>query len=493
MIVGSHTRLLHVTRAPLMLPSLTRTVPGLAWLGACLWGAGSVAPAVAQKPVTAEGARCELPIGAHEHRLASPGRFDPAARARLDALLLRRQTATFDVTYEGFPEEAREAFEFATAIWGRFLTSEVPIRVRAQWTDLGNEFLGSAGPTLLSYSGAAPRGIEPDVWYPYALADAILGMQPEGTEEAFDITAQFNSQFDRWHFGTDSPPPNSRYDFVSVVLHELGHGLGFIGSAYVDEDGRGEIGQASDRSGVIPYVYDGLVEDAAGRSILDAATYPDGSFELGDALTSGALFFGGDGAVAAYEGERPPLFVPDPFVPGSSYSHLNDIVEQREGEALMTQSLGPGPENDFDAPGTITCGVFGDMGWPLGPGCGAIAPGPEFTASKILLYPNPTTSGSDGCIGITTGGGGTVRVEVYDLLGRRIAEGSSAVSASGVGAVDARGCAVLAAPPEDATPDSNPERLNVVIGIDAPRTPGLYLVRVQGEAFDEVRQWTVVR
>ena len=43
-----------------------------------------------------------------------------------------------------------------------------------------------------------------------------------------DIVANFNSSFE-WYLGTDGNAGTS-YDLMTVVLHELAHGLGFIGS-----------------------------------------------------------------------------------------------------------------------------------------------------------------------------------------------------------------------------------------------------------------------
>ena len=50
-----------------------------------------------------------------------------------------------------------------------------------------------------------------------------------------DIITSFNSHAAvDWYFGTDGNTPSRRRDFVSVVLHEIGHGLGFISFATVD-------------------------------------------------------------------------------------------------------------------------------------------------------------------------------------------------------------------------------------------------------------------
>ena len=450
-----------------------------------------------QPTLTAPGPRCVLPVPApgqaSEARTGHASR--PLSAEAVAALLARPRTATFEVTYDGFPDEARVAFAYAVAIWERHVASDVPIRIDAAWANLGDGLLGSAGPRLLSYAGRAPTGLEPNTWYAYALADAVVGEDIEPGSDDYDISATFNSGFDRWHFDTATPAPGNRFDFATVVLHELGHGLGFIGTGDVISRGGledvGAIGQAGD-SGIFPYAYDLFVEDDGGASLLDADLYPAESAELLEVLTGEQLFFGGEQARAAYRNRRPPLHAPRNFLAGSSYSHLDERAFSRgDVDALMTPFLTAGER--FETPGAVTCGILSDMGWSLGPGCGAVAPQPELMVTKVVLYPNPAAGGDGGCVGITTGGSGMVRIDVYDLLGRRVAGGASSESAAGVGTVDARACAAFAVPPEDINPDSNPERFNVVIGVDAPRAPGVYLVRIHGEAFDETRQWTVVR
>lgn len=36
----------------------------------------------------------------------------------------------------------------------------------------------------------------------------------------------FNSNTN-WYYGIDGNPPSTKYDLISTVLHEIGHGLGF--------------------------------------------------------------------------------------------------------------------------------------------------------------------------------------------------------------------------------------------------------------------------
>ena len=54
---------------------------------------------------------------------------------------------------------------------------------------------------------------------------------------AFSSTASY-------YFGTDGNCPADKYDFVQLVMHEIGHGIGFIGSMKVSE-GRWRLGAGS--------------------------------------------------------------------------------------------------------------------------------------------------------------------------------------------------------------------------------------------------------
>jgi hypothetical protein len=476
--------------------------------------------AAAQKPLTQMGPQCVLPVPApgqaSEHARSFAHRFD------VDALLSQPRTATFDVSYEGFSPEARQAFAYAVSIWERHVASDVPVRISAVWAALGDGILGTAGPRLLSYAGSAPGGIEPDTWYPYALADAIVGEDIEDGPGDFDVFATFNSDFvdardsTRWHFDTTTPAPSNKYDFATVVLHELGHGLGFIGTG-AEFEGIGEIGQQG-QSGLFPYAYDLFVTDADGRALVDEGCFPNPSELLGEALTSEALFFSGQATIDTF-GEPAPLYAPNSYLSGSSYSHLDEDTFRRGDEsALMTPFLTNGER--VEMPGRVTCAIFADMGWPLGPGCAdasrvqqwtqpvqarsaqlraaasrrdeceVVEPVVPLRPTKILLFPNPAEDGRDGCIGITTAGRGEVRIDLFDLLGRRVAGSASTERAVGVGTVDATTCSI---PPVQPAGGANPEGFNVVLGLRAPRTPGVYLVRVRGDDFEEVRKWTVLR
>ena len=124
------------------------------------------------------------------------------------------------------------AFNHAARLWGTMLDSNVEIRVLAQFSPLGANVLGSAGATAVfsdfggvpGFPGSAFAG----TWYQSALADKRAGadlLELEGFPGEPDIAANFSSDFD-FYLGLDNNH-GARIDLVVVVLHELGHGLGF--------------------------------------------------------------------------------------------------------------------------------------------------------------------------------------------------------------------------------------------------------------------------
>ncbi|HMI31780.1 MAG TPA: hypothetical protein VK527_08570, partial [Candidatus Limnocylindrales bacterium] len=132
-------------------------------------------------------------------------------------------------------EQRLNVFNMAGTIWGQILSSPVTIRVEARFDaltpcDSTSGVLGSAGALsqLSNFSGAPIA----NTWYSIALANRLAGsdLQPGSN----DISARFNSSVDNstclgaasWYYGYDHNE-GANIDLLAVVLHELGHGLGF--------------------------------------------------------------------------------------------------------------------------------------------------------------------------------------------------------------------------------------------------------------------------
>jgi hypothetical protein len=128
------------------------------------------------------------------------------------------------------------AFLHALEQWEGAIASTVPIEVDASMDPLtctiSSATLGSAGPESVNrnFSGAPVA----NTWYVVALENAITGSDVTGA--VAEIDAAFNSSIDSgclggitgWYYGLDGNPTVGTIDFVETVLHEVGHGLGFL-------------------------------------------------------------------------------------------------------------------------------------------------------------------------------------------------------------------------------------------------------------------------
>jgi CSLREA domain-containing protein len=280
--------------------------------------------------------------GIDQHTRVAPARRAPNAV----------QAATFSVNYlGGWTGPAQTAFQYAVNLWSSQIYSPVPIVIDATWAPLGTGVLGSAGATtsIRDFTNAPVSG----TWYQVALANALAGYDLAPTST--DITANFSSNFANWYFGTDGLTPAGQYDFVSVVLHEIGHGLGFAGSGTVSS-GSGTWG-----SGGFPYIYDRFTENGAGT---DTITFTTPSTALATHLQSNDLYFNGTNANSGNGGTRPRLYAPATWEQGSSYSHLNESTYTAgNANSLMTPQIGTAEA--IHSPGAVTMGIFRDLGWPL--------------------------------------------------------------------------------------------------------------------------------
>jgi hypothetical protein len=261
------------------------------------------------------------------------------------------RAATFRVTYTGFPVAARSAFQRAVNLWAPLIDSPVPITVRASFAPLGAGVLGSAGPNFVwrDFAGAPRRS----TWYPDAVANKRARVQ---LDPAADIVARFSSSRTDWHFGS-TPAPAGKYDFTTVVMHELGHGLGFLGAGDV-RNNRGTVRE--DLTPRLPMAYDRFTENAAGTSLVTG--FPDLSASLATQLRGGNLFFDSPQVRNANGGARARLYAPARFQQGSSYSHLDEATyRQGNRNSLMTPILNSG--ETVRSPGPITRAIFRSTGW----------------------------------------------------------------------------------------------------------------------------------
>jgi hypothetical protein len=347
----------------------------------------------------------EVANGKSYHQLETSAR--PVSLPRSEALLAKMSSArntcsSINTTYSGFTAEAVTAFEFAVEIWESSLESVVPITVSAEIRNLTEAVIAVTEPNgFFTLSGA---GIA-NTLYPKALAEQILGSEIGGPNSV-DILVSIDDSVN-FYYGLDANPGPGQIDFVTMVLHELGHGLGFIGFGVSD----GTLGFIRDSSDNLPSIYDRFIENGQGTSILDFA---DPSTDLHSQLTGNNLFNNSPGASSANGGIKPKVHAPSTFDFFKSYDHWDSsIFPPNDPNSLMTETVAPEQANHN--PGEVTLAFFEDMGWAL---CQTLSTN-LFESSEFTILENPVDSElrirfNDGV------NGGDVDIVVHDLLGKTV-------------------------------------------------------------------------
>lgn len=260
-------------------------------------------------------------------------------------------------------EQRLNVFNFAAVIWGAFLDSAVPTNVQAQFTpqtcSTSGGVLGSAG--TISVSRDFPGAEFANTWYSAALANKRSGV--DRTPANPEIDANFNLDLDesatcfgpnwRFYYGLDNATPSQRINLLVVLLHEMGHGLGF--QSFVD----GSTGQMLDG---FPDIYL--------RNMYDISVglhwhQMSNAQRQASAVNNGNVFWDGPNVRIASgfltggreaETGRVALHTPVTFASGSSISHFSTAATPN---LLMEPSINSGLPLTLD----LTRQLMRDIGW----------------------------------------------------------------------------------------------------------------------------------
>lgn len=274
-------------------------------------------------------------------------KYIPPPRGRTN---INNRDVNINVNFNGnWTTHAQDAFLFAVQIWEDLLTSPVTVEVDASFTDLPGGVIGASfRPDLFrNFNSNDPQYLE-DTYYVASLANKLSGTDQNGGREEIEI--EFSDTF-VFYFGTDGMCPVTAIDFVSVVLHELGHGLGLTPSTQIGNGGM-IYGVNGD-----PIVYDRFVIDGTGTRLTDFATGTP-SNPLNNFLQSNDIFWSSDSEA---NGSR--LFAPVNWAQGSSISHLDEVTFNPTSSALMTPFIAFGEANHN--PGPIALAMMNDIGWDM--------------------------------------------------------------------------------------------------------------------------------
>lgn len=143
-------------------------------------------------------------------------------------------------------EQRLIALKHAASLWAAKIESNVPTRIDASFDSLPcSAESGRLGETSAGNAVAwpdAPEGAEVlrNVWYPTALANKFADsvVDPDHVEIYLTLNSDVGTQGclenSRWYYGLDNRALPADSDMVTLLLHELAHGLGIT---LVDQPG----------------------------------------------------------------------------------------------------------------------------------------------------------------------------------------------------------------------------------------------------------------
>ncbi len=258
-------------------------------------------------------------------------------------------------------EQRLNAFQYAADIWGNLLNSPVVIRVDAKFDPLScttnSAVLGSAGPKTahMNFAGAPVS----NTLYVQAQANSLFGGDLSAGQD--DINATFSStigtpgclQSSGWYYGLDGNSPSGKIDFVAVLLHELGNGLGFLSLV--------NLSTGAKLSGFDDAYMRFLEDHTTGKSFpqMTDAERMAASTNSGNLHWIGANVEAASGVLSAGRiGTHVRMFAPNPQQSGSSVSHWDTVLTPNQ--AMEPIYTGPLHNPVLELP------LFQDLGWTIG-------------------------------------------------------------------------------------------------------------------------------
>ncbi len=294
---------------------------------------------------------------------ADPGRHASlgAPQARIGGSA-RGGAVTYNITYmdvvnntnAGFDDSTLGATRQATLqavltyvddILNETTGASIDVTVNNSETD-GGGFLASAGTFFSGVAGFANG---------FCFQHITTGIDPNGTVVDIFMTVDFGFN---WNSDTGPVGP-TEFDLFTVLLHEITHGIGFLGLTGSNGNSLITAGNPGPYSVLNQNTQLDDANPVGTGSSTPLWTTTGGASYVGTAgnLTGAALVFTGANAVAAY-GSNPTIYSHNPYTSGSSQSHWgNDLINL----AVMPASVSNNVENRSYA--AFEIGALKDLGY----------------------------------------------------------------------------------------------------------------------------------
>ena len=243
-------------------------------------------------------------------------------------------------------DEQREATEYALELWGEQLGGRVTVDISVVLTPLENGILGS------SYKQPHYLNPENNTYYCSALGNQLAGYN---FSSQLDIRIEMNSTIN-FHYGVAGKTGNTEYDYLTIMLHEISHGLGF--SAIISQNGAYTYnpGGVTDNPGIFERQ---LFQGLNGPCMTELTMGQRAAL-----IISGNLYAGAPGShlLEANGGERVKMYAPSPYSGGSNVSHWDNSVSF---PTFMKPQIGKGASYALHTFGDRKLGLMFDIGWTV--------------------------------------------------------------------------------------------------------------------------------
>jgi hypothetical protein len=259
----------------------------------------------------------------------------------------------FDLTSINMTETQIEATEYALSLWSEKLAGMVPVDIEVKFTPMGPGIIGASYRMQNFLNTGQVSHMPTNTYYVSPLWNQFMGY--DATTQR-DIKLEMSSNFN-FYYGVTGNPGYSQIDWITTMLHEVSHGVGFYPLV------------GSDGAYTIPPQYPGIFDRQYFQGITGNVCITDlTQAERAALVTSGGsngegnLYAGAPGSflLAANEGTRGRNYTPNPYASGSSGSHWASSVPF---PTFMRYYINQGPSGKLHTIGERKIGILKDIGW----------------------------------------------------------------------------------------------------------------------------------